>query len=113
VSLQGAIEELGLCELIQALSLNRYRGTLRIEPEGAPSQFFYLHEGEIVLLRTVESEPVRIGELLIRAGLLRREQLDDALRYQKTSSYRRLGETLVALGYIDTKSIDRVVHIRF
>ena len=37
MSLQGAIEELGLCELIQALALNRYRGTLRIEPEGGTS----------------------------------------------------------------------------
>ena len=55
MSLQGAIEELGLCELIQALTLNRSRGTLRIEPDGAPSKFFYLDAGEIVLLKTKES----------------------------------------------------------
>ncbi len=113
LSLQGAIEELGLCELIQALSLNRYRGTLRIEPDGAASQFFYLHEGEIVLLRTVESEPVRIGELLLRAGLVKAEQLNDALKLQKQTTYRRLGDTLVSLGYVDPKAIDRVVHLRF
>lgn len=76
MSLQGAIEELGLCELIQALALNRYRGTLRIEPDGAPSQFFYLDEGEIVLLRTVDSEPVRIvdGKAVDKALHLRFEE---------------------------------------
>jgi tetratricopeptide (TPR) repeat protein len=59
VSLQGAIEELGLCELIQALTLNRSRGTLRIEPDGAPSKFFYFDAGEIVLLRSKGGETAR------------------------------------------------------
>ena len=64
MSLQGMIEEMGLGEIIQALSLNRHKGTLRIETDEGISKFFYLSEGEIVLIRTVKSEPVRIGEAI-------------------------------------------------
>src|SRR5437762_2535933 len=109
MSLQGAIEDMGLCELVQALALNRYRGTLRIESDGGLSRFFYLNEGEIVLLRTVTSEPVRLGELLVRAGKIVPSQLEQGLSRQQTHSETRLGDTLVSLGYVSQRDIEEVL----
>lgn len=43
---------------------------------------------------------LRIGELLVAAGILTQEQLDEALRVQGQTK-RRLGEVLVTLGHVD------------
>lgn len=112
MSLQGNIEEMGLGEVIQALSLNRHKGTLRIETDEGGSKFFALSEGEIVLIRTVRSEPVKIGELLLRAGKVTQAQLGEALELQKATG-QRLGEALVALGACAGADVDQVVRDKF
>lgn len=43
---------------------------------------------------------LRIGELLVSAGILTQEQLEEALRVQGQTK-RRLGEVLVTLGHVD------------
>lgn len=112
MSLQGQIEEMGLGAVIQTLSLNRYRGTLRIESEEAGNQFFFISEGEIVLVRQVQRDPVRLGDLLVRAGRLSHVQLDEALAEQKKVN-KRLGEVLVDLGLVTSGDIDRVIRGKF
>lgn len=112
MSLQGQIEEMGLGATIQALSLNRYRGTLRIESEDAGSQFFFISEGEIVLVRQVQRDPVRLGDLLIRAGKIAESDLQEALARQKTAG-KRLGEVLVDMGLVGAEDIDRVIKQKF
>lgn len=112
MSLQGQIEEMGLGACIQTLSLNRYRGTLRIESDEAGSQFFFISEGEIVLVRQVQRDPVRLGDLLIRAGKVTHVQLDDALSSQKKEG-KRLGEILCDMGLITQVDIDRVIKGKF
>lgn len=112
MSLQGQIEEMGLGAVIQTLSLNRYRGTLRIETEDAGSQLFFISEGEIVLIRQVKREPIRIGDILVRAGKITEDDLDDALEMQKQLNLR-LGETLAELGKITQDEIEQAVRANF
>lgn len=112
MSLQGQIEEMGLGAVIQAVSLNRYRGTLRIESEEAGNQFFFISEGEIVLVRQVQRDPVRLGDLLVRAGRISHVQLDEALQEQKRVG-KRLGEVLVDLDLVTQEVIDKVIRGKF
>lgn len=113
MSLQGQIEETGLGPIIQTLSLNRYRGTLRIETE-ANSQFFFISEGEIVLVRQVKRDPVRLGDLLVSAGHITEDQLSSALNEQrKTGRIKRLGQTLVDMGLVDEEKIEQSVRDKF
>lgn len=113
MSLQGQIEETGLGPVIQTLSLNRYRGTLRIETESS-SQFFFISEGEIVLVRQVKHDPVRLGDLLISAGHISEDQLSQALKEQKaTGRIKRLGQTLVDLGLVTQDKIEQTVRDKF
>lgn len=113
MSLQGQIEETGLGPIIQTLSLNRYRGTLRIETE-ANSQFFFISEGEIVLVRQVKRDPVRLGDLLVSAGHITEEQLKSALNNQRQSGrIKRLGETLADMGLVDEEKIEQAVRDKF
>ncbi|HZS37726.1 MAG TPA: hypothetical protein VFF06_12905, partial [Polyangia bacterium] len=51
---------------------------------------------------------VRIGELLIQAGALTRDQLGEALRHQAREG-GRLGSSLIALGLVDEKRLCTVL----
>jgi len=42
---------------------------------------------------------IRLGEMLVRAGVITQEQLEEALESQKKSSNAKIGEILVRLGY--------------
>ncbi len=54
---------------------------------------------------------LRLGELLVSAGYLTREQLNDALRRQIHTD-KKLGQLLVESGYVDSKVIARVVRLQ-
>jgi mannitol/fructose-specific phosphotransferase system IIA component len=53
----------------------------------------------------------RIGELLVRAGLVPRARLDEALARQAGAN-RRLGELLVEMGLLDRVELDEVLAIQ-
>ncbi len=56
---------------------------------------------------------VRLGELLINEGILTNEQLNKALEEQKKlkseGKYKKLGELLVELGFVDEKTILQIL----
>ncbi|HOK10322.1 MAG TPA: hypothetical protein PLT82_12035 [Candidatus Hydrogenedens sp.] len=56
-------------------------------------------------------EKVKIGDLLVREGIISREQLHKALVYQRQGSHKRehLGSILVRLGYVDEDTISKVL----
>lgn len=47
----------------------------------------------------------QLGQLLLESGLITYEQLDDALRKQKETPGKRLGEMIVELGYVKEKDV--------
>ena len=50
----------------------------------------------------------RLGEILVKAGVLTPEQLDDALRYQKETG-QRIGDCLIQLGHARIEDITRAL----
>ena len=54
-----------------------------------------------------------IGELLVDAGLISREQLDNALDAQKIDSVKKqIGDILVELGYITENQLHEVLEFQ-
>ena len=53
---------------------------------------------------TATSNPLRLGELLVATGYISRSQLDDALRKQSIS-HKKIGEVLVEEGYVSPSRI--------
>ncbi|MEO0155859.1 MAG: hypothetical protein ABIL07_01955 [candidate division WOR-3 bacterium] len=47
---------------------------------------------------------MRIGELLIRSGIINEEQLNEALRIQEKSK-KKIGEILIELGYLNPRDL--------
>ena len=50
----------------------------------------------------------RIGELLVKSGLITEEQIDEALELQNQSK-KRLGEILIELGYVISRDLIRML----
>ncbi|MBI2212020.1 MAG: type IV-A pilus assembly ATPase PilB [Acidobacteria bacterium] len=55
---------------------------------------------------------VRLGELLVKAGLISQDQLKEALKSQKESS-SKLGETLIKLGFVAEEDITECLSQQF
>ncbi|MBI5885730.1 MAG: hypothetical protein HZB85_04015 [Deltaproteobacteria bacterium] len=54
----------------------------------------------------------RLGELLLTADYITREQLDNALRLQESSDGVRLGSILVAAGHVQPYHVEHALHIQ-
>lgn len=58
-----------------------------------------------------------VGEILILEGVLTREKLEEALKWQKSNPGKRLGDTLIDLGYVSQnqfmKALERRLSIPF
>ncbi|GAB3630571.1 hypothetical protein PTE30175_03218 [Pandoraea terrae] len=55
--------------------------------------------------------PLRLGKLLLAAGCISRQQLDDAVTRQKTSP-KKLGEVLVDAGYVNPGQVSRSLRLQ-
>lgn len=59
----------------------------------------------------IKPSPLRLGEILVSAGYISREQLDDAL-YKQTLSGKRLGEVLIEEGHAEQHHIHHGIRLQ-
>src|SRR5438132_13457037 len=110
MSLQGELGEMPIGEVLQTLTLNNHEGTLKIHSEKEGDRYFYLSKGEIQLV-SPGKKGLRIGEALVKAGKVSREELDKALAQHDNT--QRIGEALIAAGLVDEKGVEAVIHQQF
>jgi CheY-like chemotaxis protein len=108
MSLVGNLEDLGLGEILQIVSLSRKSGILTLHSRG--------HEGQIVLRQgqvvraSATSYQSNIGEVLLQKGVLDTQNLRKALATQETEGFReRLGTILISRFGIPADVIEGVV----
>ena len=92
---------------VENISLLEKTGTLDIrDKKTGQSYYFYIKNGEIIY---IEEHPVclenRIGDTLLRQGLITEAQLQQALEKQKKNTYEFLGDLLLKEGYISPREL--------
>jgi hypothetical protein len=92
---------------VENITLLEKTGTLEVvNRANSRSYFFYIKKGEIIY---IEEHPVRlenrIGDYLLKQGLINEEQLRQALGKQKTNKYEFLGDLLLKEGFISPKEL--------
>lgn len=105
MTLKGKLENFGLGELLQTLALNQHTGTLLLSREGDEKKI-YFSTGSITLLST--SKTTRIGELLMREGLVTEAQLEQASQEQQSTG-RLFGKILVDYEWVTHEDVQRAV----
>jgi|GEM_PF-1597174 len=92
--------------IVQTLSAQKRTGTLRVVgPDN--ERYIYFNRGNVELV-LAEHRKFFLGEALIKYGKLTKEQLDEALKIQKTTN-KELGKLLVELGYLSENDIREAI----
>ena len=93
MSLVGNLEDLGLGEILQIVSLSRKSGVLTLESLGREGKVTFL-EGQVIRA-TTSSSKINLGDMLVKHNLVDLETLKKALFIQRNSDNPpRLGEIL-------------------
>lgn len=108
MALKGYLEDLGVCDILQILSLSKKTGTLVLKgrcDEGSIS----FSEGHVIRASS-SCFPEGLGRLLCGENVITEEQVEIALNHQKAlSDHRPLGQILVELFQIPTALIEQAV----
>ncbi|MFO7983053.1 MAG: DUF4388 domain-containing protein [Desulfuromonadales bacterium] len=93
MSLVGNLEDLGLGEILQIVSLSRKSGVLSLQTDGKEGKVFF-RDGQVIRANS-SSRRENVGELLLSRELVDFETLREAvLVQQQEGDDRRLGEIL-------------------
>lgn len=104
ISLTGNIKDAPLPEIFAELASQKATGTLIIRTKDALKSV-YLQNGQIIFASSTQPE-FRLGEILVRTGKLKREDLESALQtLNKTAGFKKLGALLVEQGYVSPRDL--------
>ena len=107
MSLVGNLEDLGLGEILQIVSLSRKSGVLTLESTGRTGKVTFL-DGQVIRATTSASR-VNLGDLLVRRELVDIETLKKALFIQRNSDNPpRLGAILAEKFAVSPEKIEEV-----
>ncbi len=108
MSLVGNLEDLGLGEILQIVSLSRKSGLLSLHSRGREGRIFF-RSGQVTQA-TSSAYRQSLGELLVRRGLLELGRLKLALTLQEQEGYQeRLGSLLIRFFGVSSDAIEGVV----
>lgn len=105
MAIKGSLAEASLPEVIRLLSYSGKSGCLSVT-DGANIGNIFLKEGKIIYA-TIRKRKLRIGTSLLKKQLFGEEALDRALRTQKETKGKRIGEILVEMGVISRPVLER------
>src|SRR6476661_2302473 len=104
MAIKGSLKEASLPDVIQLLFLGRRTGCLALADRHNFGTI-YFDEGHIVYAAIVNRRD-RLGDILMRAGRISREQLQQAIDRQEGDREHKLGEILVELGFVSRQSLE-------
>jgi len=108
MSLDGYLEDLSVCDILQILSLSKKTGTLLLKSQCDEGSISF-SEGQVI--RAFSScFPEGLGQLLCYADVITQEQVDSALSHQKSlADHKPLGQLLVEMFKVPTELIEQAV----
>lgn len=102
--LEGSLDVFPPIAILQLMNLAVANGELRLKVKGNSARVFF--EKGCVTFAGITNRPVKLGELLVQAELISEADLEKAL---KSRSKKRLGDRLVKQGLIDREQLQLAV----
>src|SRR5215207_7026960 len=110
MAIRGSLKEASLPDVLQLLAMGQKTGCLSVNYR-SNFGYIYFDRGRICYASIVNRRD-RLGDILVKSGLLQQAQLDDAIAEQDALRARRLGEILVAKGYISREQLHRQIRVQ-
>ncbi len=103
-SLSGHTRDVTLPLVLQVLQLITATGTLTVR-SGGVEKSVHVKNGQIIYASSTDGND-RLGEMLVKAGLLTRENLEVALQlFRKQAGIKKIGAILVENGFVTPKDL--------
>ena len=108
VTIRGDLDNIDLADIFQTLSISKMRGILKvINP--LETRLVYFDQGHVRLMHANRKGTRRVGQRLVRCGILTIAQLRQALLEQKRHD-TPLGQTLIDLGFLTQEELTAVLN---
>lgn len=110
MAIKGSLKEASLADVCQLLALGQKTGSLSVTDRSRFGQI-YFERGRITYAHIVNRRE-RLGDLMVRDGVVTAEQLAAVLMRQSKEPHRRVGELLVDAGDITTEMLTKYVRMQ-
>ncbi|HUF51224.1 MAG TPA: DUF4388 domain-containing protein [Longimicrobiales bacterium] len=110
MAIKGSLKEASLADVCQLLALGMKSGCMSVA-DGSRFGQIYFDRGRINYARIVNRRD-RLGDILVRDGVLAQAQLEEVLKRQSREPDRRVGELLVAHNYITRADLTRYIRLQ-
>lgn len=107
VDLRGKIELFGVTNVFQMLHLAEATGKLVLDAAGQKARV-YFHQGRLIYARS-DGDTERLGDYLVRRGILQRSQLEGAKMRSGLAEGKRIGAILVEGGSLSQAELAEAV----
>jgi tetratricopeptide (TPR) repeat protein len=110
MAIKGSLKEASLPDVLQLLAMGKKTGCLSVTHRNNFG-YIYFEKGRIAYASIVNRRD-RLGDMLMKAGLITREQLDQAIGAQPGYKDKRLGDILVAQGLVSRDELHAQVRVQ-
>lgn len=107
MAIRGSLREASLPDVLQLLAMGGKTGCLSVTHRHAFGTVYF--ERGRICYATIVNRRDRLGDILVKHGLLTRAELDEAITAQIASPAQRLGEILVTRGLIGREDLYRYI----
>lgn len=107
MAIKGSLREAGLADVCQLLSMGQKTGCLSVTDQSRFGQIYF--DGGRITFATIVNRRDRLGDVLVRDGIITQDQLMEAVDAQADQPDRRLGEILLERGYIGSDTLTRAI----
>jgi tetratricopeptide (TPR) repeat protein len=110
MAIRGSLREASLPDVLQLLAMGGKTGCLSVTHKQSFG-YIYFDRGRICYASIVNRRD-RLGDLLVKHGLIPRAALDDAIAEQDAHPQKRLGEILVARTLIEREQLHSYIRLQ-
>jgi tetratricopeptide (TPR) repeat protein len=110
MAIRGSLKEASLPDVLQLLSMGKKTGCLSVTHRNSFGNI-YFDKGRICYASIVNRRD-RLGDMLVKNGVITQEQIDAAVAMQNRRRDKRLGELLVELGSLTLEQLHGAIHVQ-
>ncbi|TFH65624.1 MAG: DUF4388 domain-containing protein [Gemmatimonadales bacterium] len=110
MAIEGSLADVSLADICQLLALGRKTGCLTVT-DRSNFGYIYFKDGRVVYA-SVLNRPDRLGDILVKNGVIQPDDLSRAIEEQGMGSQRRLGDILVELGSLSREELQKWVALQ-
>ena len=110
MAIRGSLKEVSLPDVLQLLAMGQKTGCLSVT-DRSHFGYVYFDRGRISYASIVNRRD-RLGDILVKSGVISQQHLDAAVRRQGQQRDRKLGEILVEMGYLSHDELRRQISVQ-